>query len=138
MLTHDSSRTPKDTLLTLNTCIRCGDYSPQPYNVLGLVLRHPDTYPSTRLSAGSTRNKRPMRITQSISLSNIQTFSLLEEGPPSGGGKPATQSRKTGRLFPDRRHLQKMAAIGKQRMSLVELSGIEPLTPCLQSRCSPN
>ena len=32
----------------------------------------------------------------------------------------------------------KMAAIGKQRMILVELIGIEPMTPCLQSRCSPN
>jgi hypothetical protein len=31
----------KDTLLTLNTCIRCSNLSLQPYNVLGLVLRHP-------------------------------------------------------------------------------------------------
>jgi len=30
-----------------------------------------------------------MRITQSISLSNIQTLSFYREGPPLGGGKPA-------------------------------------------------
>jgi hypothetical protein len=55
-----------------------------------------------------------MRITQSISLSNIQTLSFYREGPPLGGGKPAGQSLATGGLFPDRRHPLKVAAIGKQ------------------------
>jgi hypothetical protein len=32
-----------------------------------------------------------------------------------------------------------VAMIGKQQMRImVELNGIEPLTPCLQSRCSPS
>ena len=41
-------------------------------------------------------------------------------------------------LSPDRRHKNCMAAIRKQRMMMVELSGIEPLTSCLQSTRSPN
>jgi hypothetical protein len=45
-------------------------------------------------------------------------------------------------LSPDRRlHFEnpkQLAAIRKHRMSLVELSGIEPLTSCLQSTRSPN
>ena len=38
-----------------------------------------------------------MRITQSISLSNIQTFSGYREGPPSGGEKPADPVSKDWR-----------------------------------------
>jgi hypothetical protein len=46
-----------------------------------------------------------MRITQSISLSNIQTYLFYQGGPPSGGGKPAGQFTFIWLgLFPDRRH----------------------------------
>jgi hypothetical protein len=38
-----------------------------------------------------------MRITQSISLSNIQTCSSYRGGPPSGGGKPAVSVSKDWR-----------------------------------------
>src|ERR1017187_9612192 len=36
--------------------------------------------------------------------------------------------KRLGGLIPDQRHQYRMAAIWNQRMSLVELSGIEPLT----------
>jgi len=45
--------------------------------------------PSARLAARWYEDAHPMRITQSISLSNIQTSSIYREGPPLGGEKPA-------------------------------------------------
>jgi hypothetical protein len=45
--------------------------------------------PSACLAARWYEDAHPMRITQSISLSNIQTLSIYREGPPLGGGKPA-------------------------------------------------
>jgi hypothetical protein len=58
---------------------------PQPYNVLGLVIA--SSYAaSLQLPYGSWYGDTlQMRITQSISLSNIQTFSHYRKGPPSGG-----------------------------------------------------
>ena len=71
-----------------------------------------------------------MRITQSISLSNIQTF--LKKARPKAMGN-----------LPDYRPVSKSAppcGDGDQETAneVVELIGIEPMTPCLQSRCSPN
>ena len=74
------SSTPKDTLLTLNTLPESS--LDDPSHVLGLVLRHACRHPSSCLAAPGTRDECTMRITQSISLSNIQTFSLYKEGPP--------------------------------------------------------
>jgi hypothetical protein len=47
--------------------------------VLGLVLRHPTSHPFSSLSATGTKDALQMRITQSISLSNILTFSFVAE-----------------------------------------------------------
>jgi hypothetical protein len=74
------SRTPKDTLLTLNTL-------PEPSHddsllVLGLVLRHPASHPFSRLTVAGTGIRIQMRITQSISLSNIHLFCLRKKARP--------------------------------------------------------
>ena len=65
-----------------------------------------DTHPSSCLAAAGTRNGRRMRITQSISLSNIQTCALFaRKGPPWGGRNlPDQDSNCMAGLFPDRRH----------------------------------
>ena len=47
------------------------------------------------------------------------------------------QLKLTIRLPDTRRTLMKVAN-GTRKRDLVELDGIEPTTPCLQSRCSPN
>ena len=104
-----SSHTPKDTLLTLNTCIAA---LLRPYNVLGLVTASSiNRIPSVSLAACWYEDALLMRITQSISLSNIQTFSFYRVGPPLGGGKPASQFNLTS-LFRDRRHLKEGADLG--------------------------
>ena len=74
-----------------------------------------------------------MRITQSISLSNIHALRFIGEARPWGRGNlPClTACSRIGVTLC-------VAAIRKQQMSMVELIGIEPMTPCLQSRCSPN
>ena len=38
----------------------------------------------------------------------------------------------------ERSHLRYNAAPESQLRQLVEMSGLEPLTPCVQSRCSPS
>ena len=78
-----SSHTPKDTLLTLNTLPESSH--DDSLLVLGLVLRHLPCIPSAHLAAHWYGDALPMRITQSISLSNIQTLSFYREGPPWGG-----------------------------------------------------
>jgi hypothetical protein len=92
--------------------------------------------PANCLATAGTRDSCRMRITQSISLSNINAFSR----------RPRPEAVETCRMLPACFLIgvncfcnqNKLAAIRKQRMSLVELSGIEPLTSCLQSTRSPN
>ena len=83
-----------------------------------------------------------MRITQSISLSNIQT--LLSKA------RPEALSETCRLVFTDRAAcsligvglIQKSSNFGGDQETanelLVELNGIEPLTSCLQSTRSPN
>ncbi len=106
------SSTPKDTLLTLNTCIRrdlaAALQCARP--CIGVTLTsHPLQSASRRPGTGK---RFRCAITQSISLSNIQTFSSFRE-------KARPEAVETCRylgLFPNRRH-SAMAAIGKQRIS---------------------
>ncbi len=76
-----------------------------------------------------------MRITQSISLSKIQPSF---ERPALRRWKPAETVSKDWAACLLIGVINYMAAIRKQRMMMVELSGIEPLTSCLQSTRSPN
>ena len=72
MLTHDASRTPKDTLLALNTClhrIAAALQCARPCIASSMQLN-----PANCLAAAGTRDSCRMRITQSISLSNINAF----------------------------------------------------------------
>jgi hypothetical protein len=85
-----------------------------------------------RLSADLRRSKR---VTQSISLSNIQTFSHRDKASPEAVETYRTKGSSPACFLIG---ATEMTAIGKQRMDLVELTGIEPVTPCLQSRCSPS
>jgi hypothetical protein len=79
--------------------------------VLGLVIAS-SLIASLQLPYGAWyEDALLMRITQSISLSNIQTFSFYRVGPPLGGGKPASQFNLTS-LFRDRRHLKEGADLG--------------------------
>jgi len=65
-------------LNTLHTPHHCG-----PANVLGLVLQHRTSHSfSLALRPGWYENAPLMRITQSISLSNIKTLPDYREGPP--------------------------------------------------------
>ena len=50
---------------------------------------------------------------------------IQQASTPKGSCKPYFSRKSSNRLL-------------QKRQSLVELSGIEPLTPCLQSRCSPS
>ena len=52
-------------------------------------------------------------------------------------GRRARNPNLTIRL-PDTRSKHIKVANGSRKRGLVELDGIEPTTPCLQSRCSPN
>jgi hypothetical protein len=78
--------------------------------------------------------------TQSIQLSKIVeriTLLLYRIAPLGGLSIPAQGSISI------QAETQPQADIAWQNMkpcsrSMVELNGIEPLTPCLQSRCSPN
>ena len=54
-------------------------------------------------------------------------FHIVKEQPISPGQKPEAN-----------RALPRAARFWTLRYRLVELDGIEPTTPCLQSRCSPN
>ena len=59
-----------------------------------------------------------MRFTQSISLSNIQTFSSCGKARPEAVMKPAGPIYlRLASLLPDRSHPEWTAAIRKQRMS---------------------
>ncbi len=69
-----------------------------------------------------------------------------EKARPEAEKKPAGSALEGfPDLFPDRRRpdahentIKPGGDLGTVNEYLVELSGIEPLTPCLQSRCSPN
>jgi hypothetical protein len=109
--------------------------------VLGLVFltclkTYADQYASRRTISYFKR------VTQSISLSNIQTFSFFEEkARPEAVETCRNQSRKTGHgVLPDRSLLIDARDVDLEAANehLVELTGIEPVTPCLQSRCSPS
>ena len=80
-----------------------------------------------------------MRFTQSISLSNIQTPSFCRGGPALRLWKPADPAFTGTACFEIAVRFLNRAAISEQlQCDLVELTGIEPVTPCLQSRCSPS
>ena len=78
-----------------------------------------------------------MRFTQSISLSNIQSLHL--EGPALRRLKPAGPAIEIADQ-PASRSASSFNGGDQETAidSLVELTGIEPVTPCLQSRCSPS
>lgn len=68
--------------------------------------------------------------------SAIAALSQLSYGPNSKGtGKPITNRKHQGN--PSRKKRNRSRSHPSPPI-LVELSGIEPLTPCLQSRCSPS
>ena len=81
--------------------------------------------------------------TQSIQLSKImERFALLRHHfAPSGGLSIPAQGSTSAmqRLNLKQTSLALRIHIEHaNRKIMVELNGIEPLTPCLQSRCSPN
>ena len=101
MLTHDSSRTPKDTLLHLNT-LPGSVTSLTQLLVLGLVCIRLRKLTPTYAPRGGQIGF-PKYVTQAISLSNIQTFLSVEKRPALGLLKPAglTRSRDRSGLLPD-------------------------------------
>ena len=142
MLTHDSSCTPKDTLLTLNTCIRWKrSRVASPTMCSALYSRH-----RHKCSIQPPRGNRYEELLRDAQLPNqfrCQTsnrFAFCVNGPPWGGKKLSRSTiLRMNELFPDRSQIfQSGSHLETENEALVELSGIEPLTPCLQSRCSPN
>jgi len=113
---HALSRlTPKDTLLALNTCMCCVSAALQCARpCIASLLSHPFG-PALRLAR--YEDAHTMRITQSISLSNIQTF-LKKARPKAVGNLPVSLEKTTSK---DCRPASKSAshagaAIRKQRM----------------------
>ena len=84
-----------------------------------------------------------MQFTQCNSLSNIQTL-LLRNVPLTGRSRkpiPAAAERSPlkGQLpYFTKKVARKLTFERIEQRGLVELIGIEPMTPCLQSRCSPS
>jgi hypothetical protein len=93
------SQSPKDTLLHLNTCL--SQYMTQ-LLVLGLVCIRLWKLTPTHAPRGGQIGF-PKYVTQSISLSNIQTFLYVEKRPALRLLKPAglTRSRDRSSLLPD-------------------------------------
>ena len=118
-----------------------------PLHVLGLVCHvHRNLAPSpgaSRRTCTSISN----HVTQSISLSNIETPPFQEKPGPEAVETCQLRSRETFASKDFCQPASKIAVLFVEsggdleavlNVFLVELNGIEPLTPCLQSRCSPN
>ena len=79
--------------------------------------------------------------TQSIQLSKIvERIALLLYRYRALGRLEAFLLKVQSRSLEEQGLNLKQTSLGEDlyRVIMVELSGIEPLTPCLQSRCSPN
>ena len=78
------------------------------------------------------------RVTQSISLSNIHALLFVEKAGPEAVETSQTVSKDWPACFQVEVLKREGFELEAVNETLVELTGIEPVTPCLQSRCSPS
>ena len=83
-----------------------------------------------------------MQFTQCNSLSNIQTL-LLRSVPLTGRSSKLSsiyieENPLKGQPLNLNNQIEQLTFERQDKRRMVELIGIEPMTPCLQSRCSPS
>jgi hypothetical protein len=99
-------------------------------------------HPFSSLATAGTEMRFRCALPNQFRCQTSKPFRFIEKARPEAVETCRNSLERLASLSPDRRHHfgnpKQMAAIRKHRMSLVELSGIEPLTSCLQSTRSPN
>jgi hypothetical protein len=124
---------PRGQATVIQPSVRCSPKGRQ------TTTAQSDKLPSTLQSLHHFQPARPSMVSQELGSDALSLNSKHLEASRSIFSSQYMQNRHQAEADANFLLLQRICQpLSRHQSELVELSGIEPLTPCLQSRCSPS